>query len=244
MLRGCYLYSWCYHNILDRGSTKHGMQVGSVGLPEAETMRVIFPDPSQAQPPEFMPLQNGAVQVDALTLLLIMAANILDFGQLSMHRSNPCRACLCQGLSLQDAGSYPRLLKLAESRVSDRVAKLWCRRFQIRLGRLMPTFPTATLCPRVAARIRSSCTAGRRICRSSATLHRSPTMCSTGPIFLLLDCYFLEVDVLCSGAHICLLHIAVVQRCSCYLMHDLFSKGTHCTSLSVLPHASCATAVM
>ena len=39
------------------------LQVGSVGVPEYETVLEIFPDPAQAAPPQFMQLPSGVIQV-------------------------------------------------------------------------------------------------------------------------------------------------------------------------------------
>ena len=43
------------------------MQLGSVGVPEADTMRVMFPDPGDAEPPNFLPLP-GQDSADAQAL--------------------------------------------------------------------------------------------------------------------------------------------------------------------------------
>ncbi len=40
-------------------------QLGSVGVPEADSMRAMFPDPGDAEPPAFQPLP-GSDSADAL----------------------------------------------------------------------------------------------------------------------------------------------------------------------------------
>lgn len=127
------------------------LQVGSVGIPEAETMRAIFPDAAQAAPPEFHQLPSGLLEVP------------------HQHKWMPCFKCLRAFL-----GS--KKVHVRKVRCFRNVCHMR-RRCPMQHGKHTRTSPTAT--QGRASGIRSCCTARPAAWRTSVTWRRSRIMCST-----------------------------------------------------------------